>query len=253
MNPALVAERQSAAVSLDKLLALLGLPSKRSTAQLSGATVEIFKSVTKALDDLLRTTLDARTAEDFVVARKQVFGDYARSVRALADLARVIIPKPVIERLMWESFSEIEAELREHGADRFGAPTRDQAMFTVWSLRKTSDLIRKIVKAGPVAENLRQRDAKLAGEFSFCAAWTQFHLDYLLAAIRFDKSVQVEILNEIVDGLRAAVNAYGLARQGLDLRVPPVEPHLAKPEWDEEDEKLLRSSMHDMADEVETV
>jgi hypothetical protein len=253
MNPALTAERKLAAVSLDKLLALLGLPSKRSTAQLSGATVEIFKSITKVLDDLLKTAIDARTAESFVMARQQVFGDYARSVRALADLARVIIPKPVIQRLMWESFSEIEAELREHGADHFGTPIKDQAMFTVWSLRKTSDLILKIAGSGPVAEQLKQQDAKLAGEFSFCTVWTQFHLDCLLAAIRFDKSIQVEILGDIQDGLRAAVNAYGLARQGLDLRVPPTEPQLARPVWDEEDEELLHLSMQDIADEVETL
>lgn len=154
---------------------------------------------------------------------------------------------------MWEAFSEMEAEFRNHGEDRFGSPTKDQAMFTIWSLRKTSDLILKIARSGPVSDSQREQDSRLAGEFSFCTAWTQFHLDCLLAAIRTDRSVQPEVLTEIQDGLRAAVNAYGLARQGLDLRVPPVEPQLIPPEWDEEDEQLLRSSMRDMRDEVETL
>ena len=253
MNPALAIERRAAAVGLDKLFPLMGLPSKRSTGQLSGIAVEVFRSVTELIDGLLRNTLDARTSSEFVMLRQQVFGDYARSVRALADLARVIVPKPVIERLMWESFSEMEAGFRNHGVDRFGAPTKDQALFTIWSLRKTSDLILKIAKFGPIAEDQKEQDTKLVGEFSFCTAWTQFHLDCLLAAIRFDRSVQVEVLAEIQDGLRAAVNAYGLARRGLDLRVPQTEPQITPAEWDEEDQALLASSMRDMEVETETL
>lgn len=91
MNPALAVERQSAKASLDQLLALLGLPSKRSSPQLSDAIVETFKSVTKVLDDLLRTALDARTSHEFITLRQQVFGDYAQSVRSLAGLARALV------------------------------------------------------------------------------------------------------------------------------------------------------------------
>jgi hypothetical protein len=254
MNPALAMERQAAAVGLDKLLALMGLPSKRSADRLTEtAGAEVFESIKKLLDDLLRQALEARTSQEFTSIRQQVLGDYVRSVRALVDLMRMMVPKRVIERLVWESFSELEAQFREHGIDRFGAPVKDQAIFTIWSLGKTSDLILRIVNAGSVPDSMREADAKLASEFAFCTVWTQFHLDCLTAAIRFDKSIQLEVLDQIQDGLRAAVNAYGLARRGLDLRIPPTEPQLNRPEWDDEDQALLASSMHDMEVETETI
>ena len=50
-----------------------------------------------------------------------------------------------------------------------------------------------------------------------------------------------------LDGLRAAVNAYGFLRQGLDLRFPPAPEPSETVAWTEEDEELLASSMDDMA------
>ena len=46
-----------------------------------------------------------------------------------------------------------------------------------------------------------------------------------------------------MDGLRSAVNAYGLARQGVDLRKSEAEPEIPAYKWDEEDQELLNSSM----------
>jgi hypothetical protein len=46
----------------------------------------------------------------------------------------------------------------------------------------------------------------------------------------------------MIDGLRAAVNAYAWARRGLALRVREAEPDIAPVEWDSEDEDLLAES-----------
>jgi hypothetical protein len=98
-----------------------------------------------------------------------------------------------------------------------------------------------------VIGDLKRQDENLAQAFNFYAAWTQFHLDCMLTAIRLQKTIQLDVLPEIIDGLRAAVNAYGYSRQGLDLRSPQEEPEIHGVEWDEEDQELLDSSMRDMA------
>jgi hypothetical protein len=163
---------------------------------------------------------------------------------------RIVVPDAVMERVLGDSFCELEAAFRDEGVARFGGPAKDQAMFTVWSLRRTSSLIAKIASGAPVPPALKKDDEKIAGEFASCALWTQFHLDCLLTCIRSDRAVQLDVLPAIIDGLRAAVNAYGLARRGLALRVSETEPLIEPYNWDEEDRELLASSMSDMATET---
>jgi len=57
-------------------------------------------------------------------------------------------------------------------------------------------------------------------------------------------------LNEITDGLRGAVNAFGLIRQGVSIREPAEESALQPYTWDEEDEELMTSSMRDIEAEL---
>lgn len=249
MNEAVaLAPQNVGSVGLDDLLALIGLPSKRkSAAELSNAAVEILKGITSHVDGLLLRAITTQTKGEFIAVRQEVFDDYATALTSLARLARIIVPEPIIERVLGDSFSELEHEFREHGLMRFGGPAKDQAMFTIWTLRRTSRLISKVAGSGPVSENLKEKDQQLASLFSFYAIWTQFHLDCMLGAMRFHKPIQLGVLPEIIDGLRAAVNAYGYARQGLNLRAPEPEPLIEAVEWDEEDQELLDSSMRDMA------
>ena len=226
----------------------IGLPSKRkSAAELSGVAVEIINGITSHVDGLLSRAIAAQTKNEFAIVRQEVFEDYTTAVTSLARLARIIVPEPVIERVLGESFSELENEFREHGLMRFGGPAKDQAIFTIWTLRRTSRLISKVAGSGIVPSELKEKDQQLASLFSFYATWTQFHLDCMLYAMRCRKSIQLDVLPEIIDGLRAAVNAYGYARQGLNLRAPEAEPLIEAVQWDEKDQELLDSSMRDMA------
>jgi hypothetical protein len=232
---------------LDDLLALVGLPSRRrSDGELSNEAAEILKGVSSFIDGLLLRAIAAQTKSEFDTAKIEAFMPYARTLTALAKLIRVVVQTQVIERVVDESFCEIEADFRDEGLARFGEDARDQAMLTVWSLRRTSRLLSKLPPLGPIPEALKEQDKKLANDFGFHAAWAQFHLDCLLAAIRHDKPIQLDVMPAIMDGLRAAVNAYGYAVEGLDLRVPRNEPDAQRYEWDDEDEALLASSMHEM-------
>jgi len=252
MDAALALQPQVAApIGLGELRRFVGLPIKKSARQLSVSTEELFKGIASVAEELILRAIEKRTSEDFQAARKEVFGDYVRTIRILAELVDIVVPNSVIERLSGESFSELEADLRDQGTLRFGTTAKDQAIFTVWTMRRTSSLISKIAKCGPAPEESSELDTKLASEFLFYASWTRFHLDCLMTAIRLDKPIHPEVLPEIIDGLRAAVNAHGLIRRGVDLRVPrPEDPVIAPVEWDEEDQELLDSSMLDMESEV---
>jgi hypothetical protein len=252
MNPALTIEPQVIApAELGELLAFVGLPSKRSAKDLSGAAEEAFKGITGIIDELLLRAISKRTHADFVATREAIFDDYAKTIRALSQLVRIAIPDRVIDRLVGESFSELESDLREQGTMRFGTTAKDQAIFTVWTLRRTSGLLARIHNAGPAPKELKEKDARLAAHFSFCAACAHFHLDCLITAIRLDKPIHPEILPDIIDGMRAAVNAYGLVRQGVDLRLPPSkEPEFSRLQWDSEDQELLDSSMRDLDTQI---
>lgn len=209
------------AAGLDSLLALVGFPSKRKAARdLSASIDQILNGVSSLLDDMLVRTIAAQTPAEFVKSRGDVFPNYVRAVTSLAAIVHAAVPESVIERVSNESFCEVESEFRDEGLTRFGPEARDQAMFTVWTLRRTSRLIAKIQSTGNPPKEQSETAAKFASDFVFYTTWTQFHLDCLLTAIRFDKTVQLAVLPQIIDGLRAAVNAYGFARQGLDIRVP---------------------------------
>lgn len=248
MNEAITLSPQNVgSVGLDSLLALVGFPSKRKAAAELSASIEgALKGVSVFLDEMLLRCIAAQTKEEFSSIRAEVFPVYARAITSLTSLVHLVVPPRVIERVSDDSFCELEHEFRESGLSRFGAPVRDQAMFTVWSLRRTSRLIGKIGSAGSLKPEQANEDAQFAAAFIYFTTQTQFHLDCLMTAIRFDKIIQMDVLPEVVDGLRAAVNAYGCARQGLNLRSPEVEVELAPVAWDEEDQELLDSSMREM-------
>ena len=237
---------------LDDLLALIGLPSKRRSAgELPNGVQEILRGTLSFVDGLLLRAVTVQTEAEFVSVRVEVFPQYLNIIRLLARLVRNLAPDAVIERALGESFSELEAEFRDHGISRFGVPTKEQAMFTIWTLRRTSRLISKIASSGKVPEHLKEQDREIASDYSFHALLAQFHLDCLLFAIRNNQPIQLDVLPVMIDGLRSAVDAYGYARQGLNMRDPREEPLIAAYEWDAEDQELLDSSMREMALVVE--
>jgi hypothetical protein len=229
-----------------ELLALVGLPSNSAERDMSESAVKILHAIKSILDGLLLQAIEKKTAAEFKETREEVFFKYFEAILSVSKLARVIVPQATIDRLTWESFSEAEADLRNEGLSRFGATARDQAFFTVWTLRKINALISRIAAAPPLADEHKLLDRKLVAEFSFYSAWSQFHLDCLIASIRFDKPINPGLLDEISDGLRSAVNAYGLIHQAVGLREHAEVSALQAYAWDEEDQELMESSMREI-------
>lgn len=248
MNEAAVMalEQDQKVRGLRGLLAFVGMPSKTTPKDISGSASEILTGIKDIVEGLLLQAIENKTMAEFKATRDEVFSKYFVSVMALSSMAKVVLPPAVIQRLTWESFSEIEADLRDQGLARFGQTARDQAMFTVWTFRKINALATHITAAPTLSGERQELDRKLVRQFSLYSAWSQFHLDCLIVSIRFDKAINPDILDEITDGLRAGVNAYGLIREAVNIREQAEEPLLESYAWDEEDQELVDSSMREI-------
>jgi len=237
------------AINVSDMLAFPSLPSERSVKRLSGSADELIRNIASVADELVIRAIEKRTATEFVATRKEVFPQYFDAVRAFSDLARIVVPKHVLEILTAESLSQMEEEFRQHGLSAFGAAVRDQAIFTVWTMRKISDICQRINEL-KLAPELAEADLKPRTQYAFAAVSARFHLDCLLTSMHQQKPIYPDVLNVVIDGLRVAVNAYAWAVRGLDLRMPRSEPQIAPVEWDDEDQALLNEATRDMVAEV---
>jgi hypothetical protein len=246
MNPALAIPQGLGAVDVSEMLTVIGFVSERdkSAKNLPVNVDGIIERVQATLDELVCYAIEKRTAAEFRAAREQVFPKYFTAVLGLSHLVRVMVPKHTLEALSNESFSELEAEFREHGQSAFGLEVRDQAIFTAWTLRKISDTCRQINEAPPPVE--KSTDAQLHEEFVVMSMYTRFSLDCLQKSMQLRKAIYPEVLPVVIDGLRAAVNVYALARCALDLRIPTTEPNVSSVEWDEEDKCLLEEATREL-------
>lgn len=255
MNPALTAQRNLLAPRLGEAFPFISFLGQRRSDRDHDSELkndDFLATLMKAYDGLLQRVLDQRTIEEFTKARDEALPEYGRIILTLAHAAMVLKPKPARAAMVNEAINALENEFKVQGRDRFGQMAGDQAVFTVWTLRRIGRLLEDLATAGPVPSSLKPQDFELAREFNWCSLWAQFHLDCMVAAIRFDKAVQPEVLEQLCDGMRAIVNAYGIVREGLDLRSPrEPDPELV-PEIDPTDEELelLNASMRDMASET---
>lgn len=233
--------------NLAELLKLVGLPSKahnERVAELADRASELVRNIGSVIDDMILTALDKRSTEEFQNATRQIFPQYFAAMRALGDLSRIVISTQTMDRLSSEWFCELEADFRNIGPAAFGADLTERGMFTVWTLRKISDLAHE-VSDSPDPDDA-SADEQMASDFAAKALWTRFHVDCLVKAMRDGKPVYPGIVEPIRDGLRMAVNTYACIRQWADMRRPQIEPVVNAIEWTEEDEAWLLDSMCDL-------
>jgi hypothetical protein len=248
MDAVLEAMKGQSHDGLSEVLPFVGLPTRKSPQELPDGVGELLGRIVSIFNEQLLSAIVKQTAQEFNATREQIFGDAQKIMRAMSDLARVIIPVRTLDRLTWESFEEMEADLTEQGIRRFGSVARDQAIFTVQAFRRISRLQNKILSFPPLrTDQERKRDQEIADSFYFYVTWAQFHMECLIAAMRFDKPIHPEVLESICEGLRAAVNAYGFIREGVELRMPGDSEQIHLPAWSKTDDELLQQSMSDMA------
>jgi hypothetical protein len=231
--------------SENAVLAFLASRSPHPARQLAAPAVEVFKGIRESVDQLLLAAIETRTKEQYQKAFSEVFPKFAGITLALAGFSRAVVPQPIVNRLARESICEMEADFREKGLAAFGADVKQQAMFTIWTLRKISELLIEIADKKPSDP---KQDAEFSQQFNLYAIWAKFSLDCLLMALRLNRTIYPEVLEELLDGLRSMVNAYAWARKGLELRVPRSEPVAEPQSIDDENQDLLDAAFQNAAE-----
>lgn len=226
---------------------LLGLPTEESAKRrLSGNADSVVKTISVLLNEMVDGVIENRNAVAFEAAVDEAFPRYVELTLAFGRIVTAIVPRETITRLSSESFCELESDLRDQGVASFGADMRDRAVFTVWTLRKISDLLDTLDKA-KLQDNQQAIDAKFARQFMAHALRARFHVDCLMRSMSTRKPLYPEVLPLIADGLRSAVNAYAWVKQSVDLRLPSDESQELPDCSSEDDQFLLDASMQDIS------
>lgn len=220
-------------------------PSMTRETTLISSEESLIARLVSVLDRQLLAALECRTAAEFKLVREKVWPRYIRALRALSDTVSNLESDDEIELRGNEALSLISHDLEKQRGSRFGDKLIDQAMFTMWTLGKIRLLSREICSAGKPCDS--RADKALASDYHAHSLWAQFHMDCILTAIKFRRDVPAEIQETLCDGLRALVNAYVIMKAGLALRTKDINalPAVNLP-WDEEDERLLASSMREI-------
>ncbi|HEV3218285.1 MAG TPA: hypothetical protein VGZ48_00835 [Candidatus Acidoferrales bacterium] len=230
---------------LESALAFLASRSRESARQLSAPANEVFTGIADAAEQLLCDVLEARTTSEFEEAFDKSFPKYAAVTVALTKFAQAVVPQDALNRLRRESICEMEADIRDKALNAFGAVARDQLLFTAWTIRKIHDLVLQMSTI-KIAPERCDEDSEYCRNFAFHIMRANFSLDCFNMALRVNRSIYPEVMEGLKDGLRSIVNAYAWARSGALLRANPSATIEEAPIWDEEEEDLLNSSMHDM-------
>jgi hypothetical protein len=230
----------------ERVLAFLASRSKQSARQLPAPANEVFDGIREAVDQWVRSAIDARTEKEFRDAFATVFPKYLRITLALSAFANAVVPDETINRMALESICELEADFREKAQSAFGSEIKDQLMFTAWTLRKISDLLIQIAATKP-DPSCREQDAEYCSHFLVTALHAKFSLDCFNMALRLNRAIYPEVMDTLKDGLRAVVNAYAWARRGAAIRVPAAQETIESDVSTQEENDLLASSMQDMA------
>lgn len=228
-------------------LAFLALPAKRAAEQVTGTANDAFNAIQGILSQLLADVSGKRTASEFCAARAMYFPQYMTVMMALSGIVSAVVPKEVIDRLSYESMSEMEADFQADGRAAFGSDICNQALFTIWTLRKIHDLANRIDASRAPQGSCGQAETQLTQMFVNHILYSRFHLDCLKVSLRSERVIYPEVLEPISDGLRALVNAYAYIKQASDLRSDSSEEELVHIDFDEEEKELLALSMRDFA------
>lgn len=227
-------------------LAALFKPSPSSDEVLVSKEARLIDSLIITLEKYCLASITAPNIVSFRRERRRSWPKYIRSLRALTDTFVNLVPAEVIAKILPQATQELDSDIQRRGPSLFGEKLTAQAVFTLWTIGEIRALRDEITNV-EVDPQSKQKDAQLAGAFQMNSLWAQFHLDSLLTAIKYDRPVAEDIRGDVCEGLRAAVNAYALMKSAARLRESTVEEVApTNLPWDEEDERLLASSMRDL-------
>jgi len=144
------------------------------------------------------------------------------------------------------SVDELNDELKKTAVDLAGEAGKDELDFAVSTMRRAYRLVSRF-RTMEAPEN-REKDADLAGRFSFLSAvhsMAAMSLVLVGAGLRPNSG---EVLDQMFEYLRGgAMEAYAIAREALDLRESSPDKTIELPTgiWNEDDAALAEATIED--------
>lgn len=237
-------ERQTGLCSSFEINSPGALFEPMADTSLASSDERLITKLISVLDNQLLLALESRTVHEFRERRRGVFPRYIRALRALSDTTHNLVSDAEMDRVAAHAIQHLGADLERQRGTRFGDKIVDQARFTLWTFGKMRGVARRIADAGKPKHAKVDYERYLECQYSSFTA--QFHMDSIVAAMKFKKDLTGDIQEEICEGLRSVVNAYALMRSALDDRTMLLEESSENLPWDEEDERLLAASMRDI-------
>jgi hypothetical protein len=205
---------------------------------------KLLRGLASILESQLLTILEARSTLEFVNARDAAWQKYYKARRAFVDTLSNLAPESAIETIAKECASGMSEDIQKQ-RHLFGDTVTEQAVFSLWTIRKINELVKAINDAGQPSD--MEADRKIHAEYELASMWGMLHLDLVAIAMKFKKNIPDEVQETLCDGLRMIVNVYVILKDAMALRASQAEAAFATAlPWDEEDEKLLALSMKDI-------
>jgi hypothetical protein len=230
------------------VFAFLTSRSKKSTRQLSEPIGEVFRGASELRDQMISVAIAARTGEEYDAILGEMFSKYAALTLSLSLIAEALVPKETFERIARESICELDADFRDKSLPLFGTKIREQALFTIWTIRKINDILPRLRSLKVLDESKVAEDRAFNKSFIISSLYAHFALDCLSAAMSLGKPIYPEVMDRLVDNLRSMVNAYTWARRSLALRIPEVTEPMEEPFADPDEQAFLDAAQHHLPD-----
>ncbi len=218
----------------------VGLTEKPTIDRLQARAARAAEGIFALLDDFSFQVATCPTATGFKEYRKSIYPRYVELSTALASIIRATLRPDDLPGLIDASFLQLETEFA--ASSYFGEETRKEILFSISTLKSALRWLPHLLN-NPPADDKRDEDRELARQYTTTATWCQFHLVALALTQQRALSVVPEVLDELLDGLRASVMAYSYIRQALDLR-GLLEGRYAEElviSWDADDEALANA------------
>src|SRR2546427_552592 len=192
---------------------------------------------------VFRLLTSARSFEEFVRLRRELFPKYRSLTGAISNIMRFDFSPRDWEQIVAEAFNSI-ARVVENDTQLLveeGSEAKDEAVFCIDAQHRAYKLLCQIAKVPAPTERIAD-DAKLFLDVAKCMWWSTMHLDCLLFAIHNRVVPSPDVQHEVLAGLRVALGAYSAARQSWGLRFDQAlsQPLELSSGSDKEDEHLAR-------------
>lgn len=204
----------------------------------------LLRGLASVLETQLLAILEARSTLEFIKGRDAAWPKYIKARRAFVDTLSNLAPESTIEIIAKECASGMSEDIQKQ-RHLFGDALTEQAVFSLWTIRKVNELAKAVNNAGEPTD--KEADHKIHAEYDLASMWGMLHLDLVAIAMKFKKNIPDEVQETLCDGLRMIVNVYAILKDAMALRASQAEAAFVTVlPWDEEDEKLLALSMKDI-------